>query len=123
MSRKRAKRKSAQKGDAGETPPSEPAVPPAEPNPHPGVASLSSRHKKTLRAIFERPTRSDIRWGDIVALIIALGGRVDEGKGSRRRFFLVRPAVFHEPHPESETSKGGVEDIRGFLRDAGVEPS
>lgn len=95
---------------------------PAVPTPSPVAASLSSRHKKTLKAIFERPTRADVRWGDIEGLIVALGGRVDAGKGSRRRFFLVRPAVFHEPHPEPETGKHGVEDVRDFLKNAGIGP-
>ncbi|WP_074311204.1 type II toxin-antitoxin system HicA family toxin [Singulisphaera sp. GP187] len=84
---------------------------------------MSNRHQRTLEAIFERPTRGDIPWRDIQQLFIALGGDVTNGAGSRRRVKLgERRAVFHEPHPERETDKGAVVDVRGFLISAGVRP-
>jgi hypothetical protein len=84
---------------------------------------LSSRHRATMAAVFERPTKGDIPWRDIERLFIALGGRVEGGKGSRRRVKLGdRKAVFHEPHPEKVTDKGAVEYVRGFLASAGVQP-
>lgn len=88
----------------------------------PDVSSLNSANRRTLERIFERPTRSDIRWSDIEKLVIALGGTVSAGAGSRRRFFLVRPAVFHEPHPDPATDKGAVASVRRFLINAGVRP-
>lgn len=99
----------------GQTPAESPAPAPA--------ATLSSRHARTLREVFERPTRSDIPWRSIEALIVALGGEVEQGRGSRRRF-AVRGlrATFHEPHPERVTDKGAVDDIREFLERAGIEP-
>lgn len=84
---------------------------------------LSSRHHRTLEAIFERPPRGDISWRDIESLFKALGGAVTSGAGSRRRDKLgERRAVFHEPHPEEVTDKGAVVDVRGFLESAGVRP-
>lgn len=84
---------------------------------------MNSRHVKTLKAIFERPERADIAWREIESLLVALGGEVSEGNGSRVRVALkgVR-AVFHRPHPEKETDKGAVKSIRRFLQTAGVEP-
>ena len=84
--------------------------------PHPGLATLGAKHRRTLDAIFETPTRSDIRWGDIESLIVALGGTVTGGRGSRRRILLVRPAVFHIPHPEPTTDKGAVKDMSELVR-------
>ena len=89
---------------------------------HPGLAKLRGKHRRTLEAIFEMPTRSDIRWADIESLIVALGGTVTGGRGSRRRILLVRPAVFHVPHPEPTTGKGEVKDMRDYLRSVGVVP-
>jgi hypothetical protein len=96
--------------------------PPPEPPRHPGLATLGGKHRRTLEAIFETPTRSDIRWKDIESLIVALGGTVTSGRGSRRRILLVRPAVFHMPHPEPTTDKGAVKDMREYLRSVGVVP-
>jgi len=31
-------------------------------------------------------------------------------------------AVFHSPHPQKETVKGAVDDIRAFLKRAGIQP-
>jgi hypothetical protein len=86
-------------------------------------SELSTKHLRTLKAIFERPERSDIPWRDIEGLLIALDGEVSESAGSRVRVALkgVR-AVFHRPHPERVTDKGAVKSVRRFLQAAGVEP-
>jgi len=84
---------------------------------------VDSKHQKTLEAIFERPERANIPWRDIEALLIALGGEITDGNGSRRRVALngVR-AVFHRPHPHKETDKGAIKSVRRFLEAAGVKP-
>jgi hypothetical protein len=88
--------------------------------------SLSQRHCRTLCAIFEQPTRADIRWADFLALCRALGAQLPKaGKtaGSRQRIALRgRKAVFHKPHPEPTMKKGSVESARDFLTNAGVTP-
>lgn len=82
-----------------------------------------ARHARTLRAIFARPTRSDIRWERIEALLKWLEAEISEGRGSRVRVLLNdRVAIFHRPHPRPETDKGAVESIRRFLTEAGIEP-
>lgn len=81
------------------------------------------RHDQTLRAIFDDPVRSNIRWSDIESLLSSLGAEISEGNGSRVRIVLkgIR-AVFHRPHPAKETDKGAVKSMRRFLTEAGVKP-
>jgi HicA toxin of bacterial toxin-antitoxin, len=82
---------------------------------------VDKKHLKTLEAIFEMPTRSNIPWRDVEGLFIALGAEVTEGKGSRVRVALKGvKAVFHRPHPEKETDKGAVKSVQRFLVEAGV---
>ena len=84
---------------------------------------MKKKHRKTLEAIFKRPTQSGIPWQDIETLLINLGAAISEGKGSRIRIELNgEDAVFHRPHPEKETDKGAVASMRRFLENAGVKP-
>lgn len=82
---------------------------------------MNKKHRRTLDKILAKPERSDTPWKDIETLIIALGGRISEGRGSRVRIFLngVR-AVFHRPHPQRVTDKGAVKSMRRFLKEAEV---
>ncbi len=84
---------------------------------------LSSKHRRTLRAIFEDPVRSNVKWTDNEKLLRSLGAELTEGSGSRARIYLngVR-AVFHRPHPEPDTDKEALKSMRRFLSQAGVEP-
>ena len=83
---------------------------------------MNKKQAKTLEAIFENPVRANVDWHDVESLLKSLGAVITEGRGSRVRVSLngVR-AVFHEPHPEKEMQKGAVRELRGFLREAGVE--
>lgn len=86
------------------------------------MPQLNSKQSKTLRAIFTDPVPTNIVWSDIEKLFIALGAAVSQGRGSRVRVLLRdEVAVFHEPHPQKETDKGAVKDVRGFLRRAGID--
>lgn len=82
---------------------------------------LSSKHLKTLRAIFEDPVRSGVEGAEIESLLIALGSEPREGRGSRVRVYLngVR-AVFHRPHPRKETDKGTLKSVKRFPTEAGI---
>jgi len=84
---------------------------------------LSSKHKRTLKAIFDDPVRSDITWTRIESMLVALDAEISEGRGSRIRVALngIR-MVFHRPHPKKETDKGAVKSIQRFLKTAGVQP-
>jgi hypothetical protein len=82
---------------------------------------LNKKHKVTLFSIFQEPIRADVNWDNIESLILALGGEISEGSGSRIRFFLngIR-AVFHRPHPQRVTDKGALKSVRRFLMEAGI---
>jgi hypothetical protein len=83
--------------------------------------NMNNKQRKTLKAIFDKPTRADIEWKDIVNLLVALGTTVKEGKGARVRFELNGVfAGFHRPHPNKEAKKYQVDDFRAFLENAGV---
>lgn len=84
---------------------------------------MSAKHRKTLAAAFETPTRSDVEWSSVERLLVALGAETSEGRGSRVRIYLngVR-AVFHRPHPRKETDRGALKSVRRFLEEAGIEP-
>ncbi len=82
---------------------------------------MNSKHRATLAAIFASPTRADVEWTAIEALLLALGAKRSEGAGSRVRFVLNGvPGVFHRPHPPKETDRGALKSVRKFLVDAGV---
>lgn len=84
---------------------------------------MNSKHRKTLQAIYDRPTRASLDWASIEALFLALGGAVKEGSGSRMRVSLSGvSATFHRPHPGPLAKKGVVDAVREFLRNAGVKP-
>jgi hypothetical protein len=82
---------------------------------------MNSKNKKIMELVFRNPIQADILWSDIEQLLIALGGELSEGSGSRLRVKLngVR-AVFHRPHPEKTTDKGAISSVRRFLENAGV---
>ncbi|MGB3542846.1 type II toxin-antitoxin system HicA family toxin [Rubrivirga sp.] len=79
---------------------------------------LSRKHARTLAAVFERPTRGDVEWSAVVALVRKLGATVDEKRAGSRVAFALDGRVFviHKPHPGRELSKGSCESLRGFLR-------
>lgn len=84
---------------------------------------MKRRHQKTLEAIYGKPVSANIRWADIEALFVALGGEVNERAGSRvsvALFGVIR--VFHRPHPQPTTDKGAVASVREWLRENGVKP-
>jgi hypothetical protein len=57
---------------------------------------MKKKHRKTLEAIFKRPTLAGISWKDLEAMLIALGASISEGRGSRVRIELNgEDAVFH----------------------------
>ena len=84
---------------------------------------MNKKQERVLSAIFDEPVRANIDWRDVESLLTALGAEMTQGRGSRVRVALngIR-AVFHEPHPEKEISKGAVRALREFLTSAGVLP-
>lgn len=85
---------------------------------------MSARHRRTLAAIFERPTRASIAYDDVIAMLRAAGAEVDEGREGSRVMVFLNGVVFrfHRPHPGKELKKYQVEDLRVFLTNAGLVP-
>jgi len=84
---------------------------------------MNSRHRKTLEAIFAKPTPSALEWSRIEAMLVAAGCVVIEGRGTRVRFAHgSHVASFHRPHPAKEAKPYQVEDARAFLALIGVKP-
>ncbi len=84
---------------------------------------MNNRQKRTLAAIFESPLRSDVVWSDIESLVKALGGEVEERKGSAIAFALGgRRGHFHRPHPERVTDRGALRGVQTFLTATGFAP-
>jgi hypothetical protein len=84
---------------------------------------MRQRHLRILELIFSKPVSANIRWSDIEALFIQLGGQISQREGSRVlvRLFGDR-RVFHRPHPDPATDKGAVDAIRKWLEEHGVKP-
>lgn len=84
---------------------------------------MKAKHRRVLEMIFTMPTRSGIVFSDIEALVIALGGEVREGEGSRIVFELKGSRRYlHRPHPRKEAKKYQVEELREWFRCLEVIP-
>lgn len=87
------------------------------------IDDMKRKHKRTLELIFARPVSGSIRWDDILALFRELGGEIKEREGSRAEVFLFGEVrVYHRPHPNSDTDKGAVANVRKWLEKHGVKP-
>ena len=84
---------------------------------------MHRKHQRTLELIFSRPVPGGLKWRDVEALLLALGGEVSEREGSRMgvKLFADR-RLFHRPHPSPDTDKAAVESIRKWLVANGVKP-
>ena len=49
----------------------------------PKSETTMSKHERMLAAIFADPLSAKVKWWDVEALLVALGGEVLEGRGSR----------------------------------------
>jgi hypothetical protein len=84
---------------------------------------MNAKHRKTLVAIFSRPTSPSIVFADIEALIKVLGGSVSEREGSRVKIELRGEQWrCHRPHPGKEAKRYQVEEARELLERIGVLP-
>lgn len=84
---------------------------------------MNARQRKTLQAVFADPVNGNIEWRRIESLLVALGCKVIEGRGSRVTFLLNNErADFHRPHPGKEALRYRVKDVRKFLLRAGINP-
>jgi hypothetical protein len=84
---------------------------------------VNTKHRKTLRAIFTKPTTPSIVFSDIEALLVALGGQVHEREGSRVKISIKGEQWrCHRPHTGKEAKRYQVEEIRELLERIGEQP-
>ena len=84
---------------------------------------MKTKHRRILEAMFAVPTRGGIVFSDIEALVIALGGDVREGAGSRIVFEVKGSRQYlHRPHPGKEAKKYQVEELREWFKELEVTP-
>ncbi|HDS1699328.1 MULTISPECIES: type II toxin-antitoxin system HicA family toxin [Pseudomonas] len=84
---------------------------------------MNNHQKATLEALLERPVPRTLEWARVESLLVSLGARVIEGRGSRVRFELNGAvATFHRPHPDRHAKPYQLRDARQFLEQAGVLP-
>lgn len=84
---------------------------------------MNAKHRKTLAAIFARPTPPSVVFSDIEALVKALGGTVAEREGSRVKIELHGEQWrCHRPHPGKEAKRYQVEEARELFERVGVRP-
>ena len=84
---------------------------------------MNSKHIKTVEAVFSKPTLGNIKFAALEALVVALGGEVVEGAGSRVAMHLnggVKHA--HRPHPGKEAKRYQINEVRAWLQAVGVKP-
>lgn len=82
---------------------------------------MNAKYEKTLERIFTDPVHADVRWRDVETMLVSLGAKIEEGRGSRVRVMLNGvAAVFHRPHPKPDTKTGAVKSLREFLTEAGI---
>jgi hypothetical protein len=84
---------------------------------------MNKKQQKALLLIFEKPTRSDLRYEDLKLLLTSIGAEIGKGRGSRVRFEYGGYSVhIHKPHTQKVLPKYSVELVRDFLIEIGVTP-
>ena len=84
---------------------------------------VNTKQRKTLTAIFFKPTLASICFSDIESLVKTLGGTIQEREGSRVSVMLMGEEWrCHRPHPGKEAKRYQVEQARDLLDRVGVRP-
>ncbi|MGE7993485.1 type II toxin-antitoxin system HicA family toxin [Pseudomonas sp. NPDC089554] len=84
---------------------------------------MNTYQRSTLLVLFKKPLPKTLEWARLESLLIAVGCKVVEGRGSRVRFELNGTvATFHRPHPDRHAKPYQLRDARQFLELAGVKP-
>lgn len=100
-------------------------------------------HQATFDAIFDDGKKANIKYSDLVSLVIYLGGDVkNAARGSSRKFKVpikkidkhnqeesqdvdsikheaVLRMIIHEPHPGNKFKKSGAKSVRKFFIELG----
>lgn len=80
-----------------------------------------SSHERTLGMLFEHPTSHNIEWRDVIRMLDAIGVTADGGHDGLRATVNGKTVVFHHTYHKT-LDEDQVQQMRHFLRDAGVQP-
>ena len=84
---------------------------------------MNRKQRRTLTAIFQKPTPTEIQWRAVASLIKALGGEIQYGDGSRVRLDLKGESLnIHSPHPQKELKRYAVRLVKELLTRTGDTP-
>ncbi len=85
---------------------------------------VKHKHAKTLSLIFHRPVSANVRFDDVLALLVELGAVIETNReGSRVGVVLFGEVrVLHKPHPSPKMDKGAVAALRDWLKQHEVTP-
>jgi hypothetical protein len=87
----------------------------------PGAEHLDSRHRDTVRQIFEHPTSHNIEWRAVRSLLDAIG-TVDVRHDGKVEVKLGPELEFLEPPAGKDVDDQMVVDLRRMLTKAGYRP-
>ncbi len=85
---------------------------------------MKRKHARTLALIFQRPVSANVKFADVIALLVSLGALTEENREGSR-FAVVfdgEVRVLHKPHPGPDMDKGAVATVRDLLESKGVTP-
>jgi hypothetical protein len=85
---------------------------------------MNRKQRRTLTAIFQKPTPTGIQWRAVASLIKAVGGEIQYGDGSRVRLDLKGESlnIHNSPHPQKELKRYAVRLVRELLTRTGDTP-
>ena len=84
---------------------------------------MSTRHRRTLEAVFRDPVSATIVWADVERMLVHHGATIEERSGSRIKVLLKGARMdFHRPHPQKESRPYQIRDVRALLTLAGIVP-
>ena len=88
----------------------------------PGSEHLDSRHRDTLRQIFEHPASHNIEWRAVVSLLEAIG-TVTVRHDGKVAVKIGTELAFLEPPGGKDVDDQMVVDLRRMLTSAGYRPA
>lgn len=85
---------------------------------------MKRKHTKTVDLIFHRPVSANVKFDEVVSLLVELGAAIETNReGSRVGVVLFGEVrVLHKPHPSPNMDKGAVAALRDWLEQQGVTP-
>jgi hypothetical protein len=87
-----------------------------------GGEFFMSKHRKTFEAMQGHPAPANLRWSDVESLLVYLGAKIVEGRGSAITVTLKgKKAWFHRPHPEDKADRGAIKNALILIKESGAE--